>query len=112
MAVLGSCSYIQNTLKQAEYSQTQKTNPGQRNLKHMIDRQTFFIYGLIIDETETEPGLPLSVAAYSSKYKQNELVDVTHFAGAGTHYALNLPAGTYDLLVLADGNQDKIIDPY
>jgi triacylglycerol esterase/lipase EstA (alpha/beta hydrolase family) len=108
--LLGSCSYMQNTLKQAQYSQTQKTNPGQRNLKHMIDRQTFFIYGLIIDENNIKPGQPLSVAAYSNKYKKNELVDVTHFASIGTHYALNLPAGKYELLVLADGDQNDVLD--
>ena len=96
-------------LKQAQYSQTQKTNPEQRNLKHMIDRQTFFIYGLIIDETNIVPGQPLSVAAYSNKYKKKELVDVTHFASVGTHYALNLPAGKYELLVLADRDQNNIL---
>jgi len=110
LVFLGSCDYMQNTLKQAQYSQTQKTDPGQRNLKHMIDRQTFFIYGLIIDETNIEPGLPLSVAAYSNKYKNNELVDVTHFASVGTHYALNLPASKYELLVLADRDQNSILD--
>jgi hypothetical protein len=30
---------MQNTLKQAQYSQTQKANPGQRNLKHMMNRK-------------------------------------------------------------------------
>jgi len=103
---------VQNALKQVRYSLTQKTDPGQRNLKHMIDRQTIFLYGLITDEARREPGLPLSVAAYSSKYKKNELVDVTHFAGVGTHYALNLPVGKYDLLVLADKDQNKVLDQF
>ena len=110
LALLGSCTYIQNTLKQAQYLQTQKTNPRQRNIKHMISRQTFFIYGLIIDESNLKSGLPLSVAAYSNKYKSNELVDVTHFASVGTHYALNLPAGKYELFVFADIDQNNILD--
>ena len=70
------------------------------------------MYGLIIDETNVEPGPPLSVAAYSDKYKKNELVDVTHFARVGTHYALNLPAGEYDLLVLTDKDQNKMLDQF
>ena len=38
------------------------------------------------------------------------MVDVTHFAKAGTHYALNLPIGIYDLLVLADTDGNQILD--
>ena len=110
LAFFGSCNYMQNTLKQAQYSRIQETNPGQRNLKHMIGRQTIFIYGLIKDGANIDPGLPLSVAAYSSKYNKNELVDVTHFAGVGTHYALNLPVGKYDLLVFADIDQNNLFD--
>jgi len=84
----------------------QKTNPSQRNLKHMIDRQTFFVYGRILDEEKLYSEQSFAVAAYSNRYTRNELVDSTHVARVGTHYGLNLPEGQYDLLVLADQDQN------
>jgi len=35
---------------------------------------------------------------------------VTHFAATNTHYALNLPAGKYDLLVLSDKDKNNSLD--
>ena len=102
--LLSSCAYIQGVSKHDVFVQNQKINPGLHNLKHIIDRDTFFIYGLILDKSGTQTDQPLSVAAYSHRFKPHELVDVTHYAGINTHYALNLPAGNYDLLVLADKN--------
>ena len=108
--LLCSCAYTQGVLKQDVYAQNQKTNPGLHNLKHIIDRDTFFIYGLILDKSGTQTDQPLSVAAYSDRFKPHELVDVTHYAGINTHYALNLPAGSYDLLVLADKDKNNMLE--
>lgn len=104
--LIASCTYIRNVSKQTEYSRIQKTSPSQRNLKHMIDRQTFFVYGRILDERKLYSDRSFAVAAYSSRYANNELVDSTHIARAGTQYGLNLPDGPYDLLVLADQDQN------
>ena len=41
--LLCSCAYTQGVLKQDVYAQNQKTNPGLHNLKHIIDRDTFFV---------------------------------------------------------------------
>jgi len=101
-----SCGYMQGTWKQTRYSMKHRGDPTQRNLKHMIDRETFFVYGLILDPTSSMSSVPLAVAAFSQRYRPDELVDVTHFAGVDTHYALNLPAGKYELLVLADRDRD------
>ncbi len=106
LLVLASCGYLKSAAKQGQYSRTHRTNPSQRNLKHMLDRETFFVYGLIKDPGSRVSSMPLAVAAFSSRYEPDELVDVTHFAGADTHYALNLPAGEYELVVLADRDGD------
>jgi pimeloyl-ACP methyl ester carboxylesterase len=108
--LLSSCAYLQSASKQDEFVQNQKTNPGQYNLKHIIDRDTFFVYGLILDKSGKQIDQSFSVAAYSDRFRPHELVDVTHFASIGTHYALNLPAGKYDLLVLADKDKNKILE--
>ncbi len=76
----------------------------------MIDNENFFVFGKTIDESARYSDYYLAVAAYSNKFKENERVDVMHFAGAGTHYGLNLPAGDYNLLVFADQDKNKIFD--
>ena len=65
---------------------------------------------MILDKSGTQTDQPLSVAAYSDRFKPHELVDVTHYAGINTHYALNLPAGSYDLLVLADKDKNNMLE--
>jgi hypothetical protein len=101
---------MQNAAKQSNYARIHAENPSQRNLKHMIDRETFLLYGRIMDDSDSFTGLPLGVAAFSSRFFENELVDFTHVARAGTQYGLNLPDGSFDLLVFADRNQDGIFD--
>ncbi len=100
-----SCTYLDNVTKQSKYSRIHETNPSQHNLKHMIDRQTFLVYGQITDKAKAYAGLSFAVVAYSNRYIDHELVDATDVAHSGTHYGLNLPSGVYDLLVLAD--QDR-----
>jgi pimeloyl-ACP methyl ester carboxylesterase len=108
--LVASCTYMQNVAKQSKYSQIQKDNPSQRNLKHMIDRQTFFVYGRIVDESNSYSGGPIGVAAFSDRYTNHELVDVAHVARIGTQYGLNLPDGAYELLVFADLDQNGELD--
>lgn len=95
---------------QAEYARLQKADPGQVNLKHMIDRKTYFVIGQTIDKNVKYANLPLVVAAYSNKFKPHERVDTMYFAGAGTHFGLNLPEGDYQLLVFADRDKNQIFD--
>ncbi|WP_163338890.1 DUF413 domain-containing protein [Desulfopila sp. IMCC35008] len=105
-----SCSYLKYASIQAEYSRIQRAKPGQVNVKHMIDQDTFFVLGKTIDESSLYSDYYLAVAAYSSKFKENERVDTMYFAGAGTHYGLNLPEGVFTLLVFADTNDNKVFD--
>lgn len=111
LCVLCSCSYLKHASIQAEYARIQKADPGQVNLKHMIDRETYFVIGQTIDKDFRYTKLALAVAAYSSKFKPHERVDTMYFAGAGTHFGLNLPEGDYQLLVFADRDRNQIFEP-
>ena len=108
---LCSCSYMKHASIQAEYARIQKADPGQVNLKHMLDRETYFVIGQTIDKEARYANLPLAVAAYSNKFKPHERVDTMYFAGAGTHFGLNLPEGDYQLLVFVDIDRNQIFDP-
>jgi pimeloyl-ACP methyl ester carboxylesterase len=99
---LCSCTYLKYTSVQAEYTRIQNAEPGQLNVKHMIDRESYFVHGRSVDITGNYAGLPKAIAAFSSKYKTNERVDTMYFEVAGSHFGLNLPEGHYDLLVFAD----------
>ena len=90
-----SCSYLKYASVQAEYKRIQDSEPGQVNLKHMLERDTFFIVGTTIDTDHRFTDSSLAVAAYSDKFRKSELVDTMFFAGAGTHFGLNLPEGTF-----------------
>ena len=68
------------------------------------------VYGRILGKTKLPAGLSYLVAAFSNRYKNNELVDSNHTDRVGTHYGLNLPEGTYRLLVLADQDQNGVLD--
>lgn len=99
-----SCAYVRHATIQADYARLQEAEPSQRNLKHMIERQNFAVIGqstdaaaLYLQDENTK-----AVAAFSSRFRPNELVDVMHDSGAGTHFGLDLPAGDYDVLVLSD----------
>ena len=107
---LCSCTHLKYASVQAEYARIQNAEPGQLNLKHMIDRETYFVSGLCIDETGSYRGLPKAIAAFSSRYQANERVDTMYFEVAGSHFGLNLPEGRYDLLVFADKDGNGVFD--
>ena len=110
LCALCSCSYMKYASIQAEYSRIQEADPGQVNLKHMIDRETYFVIGQTVDKNAEYTNIPLAVAAYSNRFKANERVDTMYFAEAGTHFGLNLPEGNYRLLVFADSNGNRIFE--
>ncbi len=112
---LSGCTYLNYAAVQQDYARIQKATPAQKNLKHLIDHQTFYIVGHTEDVGCRCHKLPMAVAAYATDTATYELVDTMRFANSGTHFGLNLPEGNYDLLVFADfdGNQqfdnDEII---
>jgi len=105
----GSCTYMKYASVQSDYARIQNAEPGQVNLKHMLDKETFFIQGRILDDAGRFSEMPKVVAAYSSQFRTNERVDTMYIGGVGEHFGLNLPAGQYDLLVLVDEDGDGVI---
>ena len=105
---LSSCTYLKHARVQAEYARIQNAEPGQLNVKHMIDREKIVIHGQCNDAAGKYDGMPKAIAAFSSKYQPNEHVDTMHFSVAGSHYGMSLPEGRYDLLVFADIDGDGV----
>jgi pimeloyl-ACP methyl ester carboxylesterase len=103
---LCSCTHLKYASVQADYARIQNAAPGQLNVKHMLDRDTYFVHGRCNDDAGSYDGLPKVIAAFSSRYRSNEHVDTMHFEVAGSHYGLNLPEGRFDLLVFADIDGD------
>lgn len=105
-----SCTYLKYASVQAEYARIQSAEPAQLNVKHMIERDRFFVHGRCIDAAGRFDKMPKAIAAFSSRYRANERVDTMHFQVAGSHYGLNLPEGTYELLVFADIDRDGVFE--
>jgi pimeloyl-ACP methyl ester carboxylesterase len=105
-----SCTYLKYASVQSEYARVQTAEPAQLNVKHMIEREKYFVHGRCIDATGRFDAMPKAIAAFSSRYKANERVDTMYFQVTGSHYGLNLPEGTYDLLVFADIDGDDVFE--
>ena len=108
--LLSSCTYLKYSLVQANYTKIQNASPSQANLKHMLDRETFFVIGKTLDKSKIYSKASIAIAAYSNKYTRNERVDIMFSKGGGTHFGLNLPEGAYTLRVYADLNGDKTFE--
>ena len=99
-ASLGGCSYLGTMLSQAELALKQITEPQQRTYKHMLDRETFFVFGTIDNAAELDD-VAIAVIALSDRFQAFETVDVNHMARPDSYYGLNLPAGDFRLLVIS-----------
>ncbi len=104
------CAYLQTTFTQAGYESHFKQTHQKAVLKHLLTRNTFFVYGQVKDEDDLYKGYSLLVAALSEANYQAEVVDVTHFVRSNSFYGLHLPAGDYQVLVLAELNADGVYD--
>jgi len=108
IGLLSSCAYLESVSRQEELQQQQLTSPRQYNVKHLLTRQTYFVYGQLKNGQKEKSRNSLVVVALSNKYKQNEIVDINHRSRLDSYYALTLPEGSYQLLVLEDSNRDNI----
>ena len=109
IAGLSGCSYLQTASKQAYYAAHQIGAPQQRIYKHLLDRDTFFVFGRI-QHAPTQPDSTVAVVAISDRFRSGEVVDVNHTSRADSFYGLNLPAGDYRLLTVSDLNRDGWYD--
>lgn len=105
-----SCSHLKHASIQAEYARLQNAEPSQVNLKHMIEKEKFVVFGRTNDKFDRYSDYLLTIAAYSNKFIENERVDTMFFSMVGTHYGLILPEGDYTLLVFADIDNNKVLD--
>lgn len=105
--LLSSCAYLQSVSQQSEFLQNQETNPRQHTLKHIIERQTYFVYGRLHNGMSSANQHTLAVVALCNKYQNNEIVDANYLGKVDSYYGLNLPEGAYRLLVLEDENDDR-----
>ena len=101
VATLCSCSYVGTLVSQLDKSLQQVALPQQRGYKHMLDRETVFVFGKLeqVRQTNTQA---VAVLALSDKFRNAEVVDINHAARPDSYYGLNLPFGDYRLLAVSD----------
>jgi len=109
LSSLGACTYLGTVLSQAELALKQISRPEQRNYKHMLDRETYFVFGTIDNAPELNDQA-VAVIAVSDRFHEFETVDVNHVARPESYYGLNLPAGDYRLLVVSDLDRNGSYD--
>ncbi|MBL4828382.1 MAG: DUF413 domain-containing protein [Aliivibrio sp.] len=110
MISLSSCTYLKYASVQSEYARIQNAEPAQLNLKHMIDIDKYYVVGSVLEKDCDCAESPLSIVAYSNRYKQHERVDSINFVNINTHYGLTMPEGQYELLVFADLNSNDLLE--
>lgn len=96
---------MKHAARQTAYAERQQREPSLANLKHLLDTETYYVYGRILDPDGSHAGGVVAVAAYANAYGKTELVDIMHNARVGTHYGLNIPRAegkTFQLLALQD----------
>jgi len=110
VVLASACSYLRYASIQAEYARLQEAAPSQRNLKHMIDRPNFSVIGRLMDPAGLHgaAGPTVAIAAFSSRFRRDELVDVMQGIEIGTHFGLNLPEGEFELVALTDLDGDGV----
>lgn len=106
LGLLCSCAYMGSLAKQNKLQALQKHNPSQYAEKHIIERDYFFVYGKLTGGLKKSDQVDIAVAALSSEFEREELVDVNYLGKVNSYYGLNLPKGGYRLVVLADQNAD------
>ena len=106
---LSGCAYVGTMTREAYYSARQGVAPRQRVYKHMVERDTYFVFGRLRRSPVPAEGV-LAVVARSGTGWGGEIVDVHHGGRGDSYYGLNLPAGAYRLLVVYDRNGDGFYD--
>lgn len=109
LVATSGCTYLGHAGRQAAYAQQAEQHPRQGLYKHMVDRDTFFVYGELL-HAPVRDRTPVAVVAVSDDLRAGEVVDVNHFSREDSFYALHLPAGEFRLLVVRDADGDGAYD--
>lgn len=108
--LLGGCTYLRHVAVQEEYRKRYERVPQLSLSKHLLETETYLVYGRLIDSEWPAHEYSLTVVALSNHHQRDEVVEVNRLGKAGSYYGMNLPAGEYRLLVLADINRDGLHD--
>ena len=107
----GGCTYLRYASVHAEYERARADQPTQWLEKHSFKSDTYFVYGQLLSEDwPNATRHSLAVVAASSRFRPDEVVEVNQLGQARSYYGLNLPAGDYRLLVLADVDEDGLFE--
>lgn len=102
------CAYLGTWAKQSYYSFQLRHSPSQRISKHLLDRNTFFVFGKV-EGSGIPPITAVAVLAISPAPVRGEIVDVSQSVRRDSYYGLNLPPGEYLLVAAADLNGDGFV---
>lgn len=113
LALLGllqpGCSYVGTAGEQMVLSVRQAGAPRQRVYKHMLARETYFVFGRIQHLPARAHGR-LAVVALYDHWTTNEVVETNWCAQGDSYFGMNLPAGEYRLVVACDQDGDGRVD--
>lgn len=103
---LNGCTYLRIYNEQLDLAEKQASTPSQRNLKHLLNTENILLYGALVDLRSAGHNKPLCVLALSNRYSKHEIVDSSCDNSPNHYYKLNLPLGTYLLVVIEDTNEN------
>jgi len=101
---LNGCDYVGFYARQAHQHQTYRFFPSVAALNQIAPENSMILSGPI--KRLQKQNEPLLLVAVSSKYQQNEKVDLVQLPVSADTYMAFLPAGSYDLYVFADLDGD------
>jgi len=101
---VNGCDYIGFYTRQAHRHQTYRYFPSVAALNEIDPENSMILSGPI--KRLQKQMEPLLLVAVSSKYRQNEMVDLVQLPVSADTYMAFLPAGSYDLYVFADLDGD------
>lgn len=108
---LQGCTYSKYLSKHTWRKLANQNNPSIHALRHDIDTNNVYVYGQTPKSINLEPETLVSVLAFSDAYQTGELVDAAYNLQPGSHFAVALPPGDYQLFVAADSNNNQLLEP-
>src|SRR5690606_21908724 len=106
----GGCAYLGHVKAQNEYRKSLEADPKLGTAKHILRQRTFFVYGRIEGDPTASTKERVAVLAFSSDLQADEIVDICNVARSGSYYGMNLPAGSYQIALARDLNDNGLID--
>ena len=109
-AVCSSRTYLRYASVQKSYAAQHGKAPAQWYAKHLLGTDTYIVYGRLIETPALRDGRAVAIVAVSDRHRPEEVVEVFRLGQSSAYYGMNLPAGDYRLLVLADRDGNGVYD--